>query len=228
MKPVIYGTLAYLFKTTKGEDVLGSFGGDGCGGFGEIRILGSSNQLLTKTGGGCVEDPTYHGEIPAENKIILLSSIKDSWNEIGGGKLDKLYSLDVYTKEQKTILDFKSNPQGVKRFFPNPDKNKLTLGYQNEIQEVNLLNGNITKTPINSSIDLENNYYSYFYKDNLYYLRLESVTNNFNMALEITDIKTGNVKKYDWDKKYPVSADAYIIGFWQDKPLIVFHTYPAN
>lgn len=227
-KNVIYGGLRYIFKTTNNDDVMASFGGDGCGGFGEVRLITTSEtKLVAKTGGGCVEDPRYIGELASENKIVLLSVVKGTWDEMTPQKLDTLYTKDVYTGEEKGLLDLKPLSDKLTRYFVDQKNNRVYLIFKDEIWNLNLTNGQIeNKVAISKDLNVGEDYYSVFHDNNLYSLKEEPYTDNFNMVLKVADVTTGATKEYNWGKKYAISGQASILGFWQNQPLINLYIHP--
>lgn len=230
LKTAMYGNLSYLFKTTQNADVIGSFGGDGCGGAGIISLVTpNENKPIMKTGGGCVEDPSYISSIPSENKIILFSVVKDTWEETTGSKLDKIYSKDVYTQEEKIIYNFRDDSEKLLRYFVNLKNNKIYLIYKDKIKPLNFVTGQLDNAiPLSNNINFDENYYSYFENNILYYIKEEPVTDNFNMTLKVTDVQSGNTKEYNWGKKYPLSGQASIIGFLNNQPIISLYIYPKT
>ncbi len=100
--PVTYGALDYLMDSPNG-DIVGSFGGDGCGGFGKVyQVKDGQNTELLKTGAGCNNDPYYLGELESKNSLLLEE------HHTGANDADiptKLLIYDVATKQSTPLLD---------------------------------------------------------------------------------------------------------------------------
>jgi len=226
---VMYGTMHHLFKTTKNDDVIGSFGGDGCGAFGEIRLVtASETKVVTPTGGGCSEHPRRLGSLTQEDKLVLISVEKDGWDPEKGERVDKLYTKDVYTGGEKILMDLKPYVDTLKSYLMDEKTQKITLVFSDGVWTINAVTGEVESKEDTSKAH-EESYYTTVHNGKSYYIENEAFTDNFNMILHVTDLKTRKeVEKINWGKKYPLTGDATIIGFWHDHPLISLHIYPKN
>jgi len=226
---VLYGDLHYIFKTTNNDDVIASFGGDGCASYGEIRLVTASGiKFVTKTGGGCAEKPRYIGELAAENKIVLLSIVKGTLDEMTEPELDTLYTKDVYTGEEKDLLDLKPLSDKLSYYYVDQENYRIYLILKGEIWILNFANGQIeNKVAISKDLNVEGYNFFVFHDNKLYSLREGPYTDNFNMVLRVADVTTGITKDYNWGKKYAIRRGrASILGFWQNQPLINLYILP--
>jgi len=227
--PILYGNLNYLFKTTKGDDVIGSFGGDGCGGGGWVKLLTAPvPKTIIETGGGCNEAPRYLGAVDTQDKIVLLSVVKDTWNETNGEQTDKLYIKNVYTGEEAVLYDFKANNERVSTYYENNQSNLLYIITNSKIKQLDLSDGtlksdfviNSTIGPIVGDVRLQN--------DTLYSLGQDPYTHNYNMVFRSTNLKTGVKKEYDWGKKFPDAGQSYFTGLWHGDPIVSLYFFPTQ
>lgn len=108
---VTYGGLTYIGRLG-GSEIFGSFGGDGCGGYGEIYRLSSGlEEKIAETGGGCVVKPQYLGFNKDTGEIELISVIpsvaKDKATAEPGHLSDytSIYALDPTTKKARQIVN---------------------------------------------------------------------------------------------------------------------------
>lgn len=128
--PVIYGDAEYLFTSSAGQ-IIGSFGGDGCGGYGEIyRVTTSGNQELTKTGMGCNNNPRFIGSLPKEDSIIL-AELKQTPEEysfedytFADGKINL---MKVTSKVTTPLFDLSQIKGKVKNILLNDNKDILAI-----------------------------------------------------------------------------------------------------
>lgn len=231
-KNVIYGSLHYLFKTINNDDVIASFGGDGCGGFGEIRLVTSSTtKVIIKTGGGCIEDPRYIGSLASSNKIVLLSVVKGWTDDNSPEQLDSLFTKDVYSGDEKVLFDFKPYINTLTNYWVDQKNNKMYLIINGELWTLNINNGQIeNKVAINKNFKLENNYHVLYGSGEIYDLTEDDVSDNFNMVLTIDDTKKDLLNSYDWGKKYSgITGQSSLLGFWNNQPVVsLLVSHPAN
>ena len=106
-KPVMYGNLQYI-GNSDGLDIVATFGGDGCGGYGEIySIKDDLNKLLVKTGVGCSPNPRYIG-FSNDLKSVITASIKNRSDTLSPDALPEdrfefIYLTNIITGEKKAI-----------------------------------------------------------------------------------------------------------------------------
>jgi hypothetical protein len=141
---VFYGGNTYITKTATG-DIIGSFGGDGCGGWGSIYMYeGDTSRLVTKTGVGCSKEPRFVGAIPEGNSLLLYAVLpqektgNDDFNGMPFYDPDVLYYLHTQTGAQEAILDLKPFV-GFKEIVFHDSQEKILISTKNEMHIYNLL-----------------------------------------------------------------------------------------
>ncbi|MBI4058937.1 hypothetical protein HY404_01715 [Candidatus Microgenomates bacterium] len=217
-QPVYYGNLDYLFKSSAG-DVIASFGGDGCGGYGEIVVYKNSiAKKIAKTGAGCSPDSRYIGSIKEKNAILLASTVPGFE---GGFKSDEkiydtLYLQNITTGEKEIVFDLKTIKDGTlilnsteKMVGILTDEDFLTISLETkQIEQRITLNKKIS-IPWISWLD-NNKIYGIDYQKNFV----------------IIDLSSGKLKILPWDKNV-VTYDPHLLGLWHSKPLF-YLVYPNS
>lgn len=210
IKPVRYGNVSYLFKSGN-KDIIGTFGGDGCGGYGEIYAVDStSKKLLQKTGGGCVRDPNYFGNIKSQNALLMASILPESGeDELGEILYNELYLINVDTLEKTTLLDLK--PYSSYRMRFNEKNNTLSLESNKEIVTFNIETQKLETLPQKSKnipeshTSYETNtmlYAAEYNKDEFYIIDRETgeqTTISWKGVFEEVGDSPGFLGKYDSD-----------------------------
>lgn len=124
MEPTLYGGLNYIGKMGN-ANIVGTFGGDGCGGYGSIyKVENGAYNLVKKVGSGCIADPRYVGYSENLSSIITISVIgSDEVNQ----KYDFVYLTNVNTGENKAIFDLKRLNDTFKTSLKSTDKDVVYL-----------------------------------------------------------------------------------------------------
>ncbi len=238
-QPTLYGGLDYQFKTTRGDHVISTFGGDSCAVFGTLRLITpSSSRDLLDVGDGCNFAPRFIGTNPATDSLILASVISQDWDEIGdmsdpqsykGFLPDKLYTRNVYSDQQTTLLDFRAANSGrMKSYNIDRANHQLSILFFNrQLWTIPLHQPqNTTKQTLNSSIDLTQ-YYDAIHNNKLY--SLDKTNNGLlkeSLAITVTDAGSGLATAYrsPTTTVSPTTDQARLIGFWNGQPLIIYQT----
>lgn len=212
---VTYGGISYLFKAGD-YDIIASFGGDGCGGYGEIsKFIAMKKEQIAKTGVGCLEEPRYIGTLPSKNQILLANVLPGSWNPSApqeSVKYDVLYGQNALTGEKEPLYDLKKIPE-LSAIILNEEKNTVLLATPKNLSLFDLEKKIITKTiefksEFNGAWTLKNNELidTFYYPD--------------SMSISLIDVQTGNVKQ---QMSFPTKNDSYnLLGKWNNEYLFFF------
>jgi hypothetical protein len=220
-EPVMYGDMKYLFHTTMGDDVVGTFGGDDCAGYGRIDLFkDNTSTKIIETGGGCNLDPRYISYLKDQDELVLLSVIDQHTDSPPESfKLDKLYAKDVYTGEEKTLYDFSAQPNNLDYSYTR--NNLLYLVFTNrEVWRLDLSRPNeITKFTVNKDLDIDSGWD--FYGQYMYQI-YRPIGKDDDRFLVIANPATGQSSTYDLNLPSNGINTVKIVGFWHDQPLITW------
>lgn len=225
IKYTLYGGVDYLFKTANGADVVGTFGGDGCGGSGEISAIldGQTTQIIS-TGGGCNFNPRYQGEF--NKKLVLLSALKQEYDYTDGEKADSLFILDPVTKQKTDILDLKPYSDRIKRYYYDDVKDKFALEVDNQIWLVDIATKNMEKRPLEVNLNKDLPFNIYFNNNKVYYLKHGVYTQDFAEQLIVYDINQKTSQTINWTRPDNLLIDNQIIGVHNNTPILSIHVSP--
>jgi hypothetical protein len=212
VKHVLYGSLNYLFKASDGEDIVGSFGGDGCSGYGSIfKVQNNSKPTeVVETGGGCNPKPTYLGSYPQKDSLVMLVIADDNHpQDLGTTTENKLYLKNALNGEESTLFDFKGTK--IKSFTFNKEQNKIAFFYDNGQVFIYQLGEGKMVGPVNIDRNVKN---FFTWKGDLAsYLASSSIW--------IIETNKFDIKKYSYGN-LPGGKEnqVYLLGNYQNQPLI--------
>lgn len=205
LRPTLYGNSDYLFKSSEG-DIIGTFGGDGCGGFGKIYRYTDHAIDVVKTGGGCVEEPTYLGAAENRESLFLLSSVPKTFPET---KIDSFYTQHVLTGNKEIIYDFKNISNQPEKVILNQEKTKVAAINKTSITIIDLVTREIEKTIPLDNID---SYFWLMIGDMLY-------SYDYNKNIYIVDIPSGTVTRIWYQDVFSVPGRVpNYFGQWNGEP----------
>lgn len=140
-EPVLYGNLQYIGKADRGN-IIGTFGGDGCGGYGSIyKVENGSYNLIKKTGGGCITDPRFIGYSENLSSLITVTSIGKNETD---QKDEFIYLTNVITGENKAIFDLTKLNDTFRTYIKSKDKDVVYLVGTKKIYTLDLNSQTIT------------------------------------------------------------------------------------
>lgn len=151
-KPVLYGNLSYIGRAGA-KDIVGTFGGDGCGGYGEIYSVENLKvDKVLETGAGCVDKPRYIGYDEDKNALILASAQIN--NKLNPGdsnfiEYDKLYYQDAINQNIELIADLKD--LSFSEYSLELSKNKNALVW---IKDKKIYFYDLSQKKIENTVDL--------------------------------------------------------------------------
>jgi hypothetical protein len=218
--PVFYGSLSLESKINN-IDIVSSFGGDGCGGWGEVYSV--DNEKITNTikiGFGCSMDPRYLKLNENKNSVILASVMEpvDKSDPSDFNDYDRIYFQNLLTNEKEEIYDLKPDMNDIEEIYfddktqaiwiiknshmisINPDTKVATkIEYPNGIKitkysSLDLENGTLTILLRNED---DSSYADYKYKLDLITGKLEKLNENIHTESSIYKVLGEfNGKKY--------------------------------
>lgn len=216
---VMYGNMTYLMYA-EGADIVGSFGGDGCGGYGEIyRITGTKTEKAIDTGMGCDKNPRFVKADEKTSSILLYSVEKNDplpeeemWEE----KLDTLYLQNAFTGEKNVLYDFKSENRSNGKFVVNEDLSKIAY-FDGKSTEIISLASKKTESVIPVNISY---HFAYWYGNKIYALELNE------KKVATIDTNSGKISELSFAAYFnPVGNSPRVIGQWDGKALLFVETY---
>jgi len=203
--PGVWTGLHYLFKSTDGADIIGTLGGDGCGGWGKVYRKINKLDLIVETGGGCNEKPSHVGSIKNENKLVMLSTIPNTFPDL---KYDKLYTYDVITNNKVDLFNLRNIPE-IQRVLVDDNSNIGVIITKSQILLINLTSKTIEKRIIQDN----SHRHSWILKDNKV-IYLEDNQKN----ISIIDLQTIKTKVISW-KDAELSSPPNFLTTWNELPL---------
>lgn len=220
---VMYGLIQYLFKSTAG-DVVGDFGGDGCGGYGNIYLVtNGQKRLVLETGGGCVEKPVPIGNNKEKNSVILIAHKNGENSEnLTEYTLTEIFYLDVTTGKKEQILDLTKYPNKYTQVFLNKSEDTLYLLSEKDLMTYRLDNKQIGNLKFavqalkdsNLTLVQDNNV------DILY--GINSISKQFNIVYP----NMGEFKPVNWPTIPSSSSPQFLDRFFNSKPIFYVVKYP--
>ncbi len=215
---VFYGGINYLFNWN-GEDIIASFGGDGCGGWGTISKLKEGQTTdIAKTGGGCVQDPRYVGFDENKGQIILAEIIKTPYSDdmdFTSDKYDVLYGLNVSNLEKIPLFDLKKIPD-ITGFSLSGDRKILAIISDTQ---VNLLDMDTREIIRSIEKKYSEDYHIRFFDNNL--IGFNSKTNKFMKY----DLNSGEIKSRSVLSQKRGQQSIGVLGDWEGSPIFYIKNY---
>ena len=233
-KSVTFGGISYLFKSGE-TDIIGSFGGDGCGGHGRIsRYQNSNSVLITNTGGGCNPNPIYIGSVPEKNSILVASATETEEATLPGDFIDfdKLYLQNVLTNEKDILYDLRPIDDQINQFKLNKDKNAAVILKDKELISIDLSTKEVSLIELPEDIRSQEISVGFIWSknDKFYFIVSRAINETENSKeLYIFDSKSNSFKKIDFTNTLAKKSPSLTaIGDWKDQEILYFIDYPKN
>jgi hypothetical protein len=219
----LVGSLDYLFKDTKGEDVIGTFSKQSCGkevkDSGKIFLIHFGDIKNVASIGGCDKKAQYVGSFAKKNRIIFLSYLMPSPPPNGvptpnPAQVDlgyeQFYSQDL-NNQMFPLLKLDDKNRRITSFVYNPDQNKVAIFYLDGMYVLDADSGQLSKKlPLNQNT---NSFYEWRGDYGVGYFADQR-------KMWLAKMPEAKVIEFPLPSQFSASAQPQIIGNWQGQALV--------